>query len=127
MFFKKTDVLIIAAVAAAAAVLYFFNSRIAAAERVKAEIYYYSQLVETIDLSKKPEKTFSIGQNKNVVFHTSEGYIWFEQSDCPDKICIRSGKLGRPGQSAACLPNGIIVKTVPLKKGGDYTDAVTGQ
>ena len=31
-------------------------------------------------------------------------------SDCPDQICVRSGKLSRAGESAACLPAGVVIK-----------------
>lgn len=34
---------------------------------------------------------------------------WFEHSDCENKVCVESGKISRPNQWAACLPNGIII------------------
>jgi hypothetical protein len=119
-FFKKTDILIVLAIVFVSIALWnvygLFNSK----KVVKAEIYYYSDLVETVDLNDGVDKKFSIPQDKNVVFHKDkEGNIWFEESDCPDKICIKSGKLHLSGQSAACLPNGIVLKIVPV---GERTD-----
>lgn len=88
-----------------------------------AEIYYYSDLVETVKLDKKVDKIFSIPQNSHVVFHLYEdGTLRFEESDCPDKVCINTGKIGMVGQSAACLPNGIVVKIV--QKSGRTEDTV---
>ena len=55
-----------------------------------------------------------------MVFHLyPDGGICFEKSDCSDKICIHAGKLYTVGQSAACLPNGIIIKIVPA---GEHSD-----
>ena len=80
----------------------------------KAEIYYGADLVETIDLDTAEERIFSIPQDEHVVFHLySDGSICFESSDCPDKVCVRSGRLSKVGESAACLPNQIILKIVP--------------
>lgn len=31
-------------------------------------------------------------------------------SDCPDKVCVHTGKIHMKGQSIACLPNHVIVK-----------------
>lgn len=38
-----------------------------------------------------------------------ENQAWVEESPCENKVCINMGKLSRPGNFAACLPNGIIL------------------
>lgn len=127
--FKKTDLIIIAVVIAAAVIIYVAYNSVFAGKRAKAEIYYYSKLVETVDLTTGLERTFSIEENKNVVFHLDkEGNIRFVQSNCPDKVCIHAGKLHIPGQSAACLPNGIVLKIVPWgERDEDDPDIVVGR
>jgi len=119
-FFKKTDIIIIIGIIAVSAVSWYLYNDFFGKDRVKAEIYYYSDLVETVDLSMGQDRTFSIPQDENVVFHLYEdGSIAFEESDCPDKICIQAGRLKTAGQFAACLPNGIVLKIVPVKENGD--------
>jgi hypothetical protein len=39
-----------------------------------------------------------------------DGEAWIQDSPCRKKICIRMGKLRRPGQQAVCLPNRVIVE-----------------
>jgi hypothetical protein len=113
-FFKRTDVIVILIILAASAVSWTVYKSRNAGRPVKAEIYCYSELVKTIDLSTAAEGTFSIPQNQDVVFEIDDkGNISFIKSDCPDKICIHAGKLHLAGQSAACLPNGIVVRIVP--------------
>lgn len=129
MFFKKTDIIIISiiiALSVAALITYNFVFSKSAA---KAQIYYNSKLIKTIELNKGIDKTFSLPQNDKVIFHLYEdGYICFEQSDCPDKVCVKSGKLHMVGESAACLPNGIILKIVPQKDHSDNDiDIVSGK
>jgi hypothetical protein len=112
-FFKKTDIIIVSAILLISLVIWGSYRLFYAETPVVAEIYYETELVETVDLGKSEDKVFSIPQNGHVVFHLyQDGSIRFEESDCPDKICIRSGRLKTVGESAACLPNKIIVKIV---------------
>jgi hypothetical protein len=114
-FFKRTDIIVILLILAVSAISWTIYKNRNTGRPVKAEIYYYSELVETIDLSTAAEGTFSISPNQDVVFEIdNKGNISFIKSDCPDKICINAGKLHLAGQSAACLPNGIVVRIVPL-------------
>jgi hypothetical protein len=128
-FFKKSDIIVILVLlvfAIAFAVLYrLINTDKSAV----AEIYYNSELVETVDLNTGIDKTFSIPQDDHVIFHLyKDGAIRFEESDCPDKICVKAGKLSIVGESAACLPNKIVIKIVP-KSGysDDDIDIIIGK
>jgi hypothetical protein len=120
-FFKRSDLIIIATIIAVSALTWGIYHTVSAKDRVAAEIYYNSKLVETVDLSAGEDRTFSIPQHKNVEFHLyPDGSIAFVKSDCPDKVCIHAGKLRTTGQFAACLPNGIVIKIVPV--GGQNSD-----
>lgn len=126
-FFRKTDIIIVAAVLAVSILGWKAYESFFADKPARAEIYYNSELVQTIDLVGGEERTFSIPQKPNVVFKLDkEGNIRFESSDCPDQICVHAGKLHIVGQSAACLPNGIVVKIVPQKRGEDDIDVIAG-
>jgi hypothetical protein len=39
-----------------------------------------------------------------------QGRIRFTEADCPEKICVNTGWLSKPGQAAVCLPNGLIIR-----------------
>lgn len=128
MFYKKSDVailLVVIIVAAAAIVAY---NHFAKQLPVKAEIYHNGTLVKTVDLTLGIDEIFSVPEVPQVEFHLHpDGKINFEKSDCPDRICIKSGKLGRAGQSAACLPNGLVLKIVPSgREQKDDVDIVIG-
>lgn len=127
--FRKTDIIVIAVIMAAAGLFWLVYNSIFEGKAAKAEIYYYSELVETVDLVSGHDKIFSIKQEEDVVFRLDkEGNIQFIQSDCPDKVCINAGKLHMVGQSAACLPNGIVVKIVPRgERNEDDPDIIVGR
>jgi hypothetical protein len=127
-FVKKTDIIILVIVIAVCSIAWFAYRSVNDGKAAKAEIYYKSVLVETVDLTAGVDKRFSIEQNKNVIFHVfQDGSICFEESNCPDKVCIHAGKLHAVGESAACLPNSIILKIVAKdQRSADDLDVVIG-
>ncbi len=40
----------------------------------------------------------------------SGGEAWVVTSPCPNKICIQQGRISKPGQWIACLPNKIFIR-----------------
>lgn len=113
-FFKKSDLIIIGVILLVAFALSIFYRSWNSDRLAYAEIYYNSELVQTVDLNAGIDKTFKIPQEDHVIIHQyQDGSIRFEESDCPDKVCIRAGKLSVVGESATCLPNKITIKVVP--------------
>lgn len=128
-FFKRTDLVIIIGILGVSGISWGIYHFFFAEKEVRAEIYYYSELVETVDLNRKEDRIFTIPQNEKVVFHLyKDGSIAFVESDCPDKLCIHAGRLKTAGQFAACLPNGIVVKIVSDgKRSEEDLDLVIGR
>jgi len=128
-FFKKTDILIVLAIVLIGIGSWAIYNYTYSSKPAKAEIYYKSELVKTVDLNTGVDKRFSIPQNEHVVFHLkNNGSICFEQSDCPDKICVKTGSLNSVGGTAACLPNEIFLKIVPIKnRNDDDIDMIVGK
>lgn len=113
-FFKKTDVIMIAILVVICVVAVIFYRAAFAKKSTNAEVYYGSDLIKTIPLKAGKAETFALEQNENVTFQVGEdGSIRFLKSDCPDKVCVNAGKLSIVGQTAACLPNKLIIKLVP--------------
>ena len=81
-------------------------------------------VVHTVDLTR--DGVFSLPEIPQIRFAVRDGKIAFDASDCPDKTCVRSGYINRPGQIAACLPNRVSVAVVggPADTGG--VDAIAG-
>jgi hypothetical protein len=119
-FFKKSDLLLLLGILAAGAAVWAFFAFFSAEDGLEAQIYVDSKLVETVDLEHPAERVFSPKGMEDVVrFHVyADGKIGFEAADCPDQICVRTGLLSRAGESAVCLPNGVVLKIVT--KNGDW-------
>lgn len=123
---RKRDLYVIIGLILIAAIMYAGYRIYTRNLSAKAEIYYKSELVKTVLLNTEKEETFQIKESDHVVFHLyADGSISFEESDCPDQICVKTGRLRYVGQSAACLPNNIIIKIVPAKNiTGDDLDMI---
>lgn len=75
-----------------------------------AVIKYNGQVIKKIDLDeiKKPERIRFSREFDQVVL-AEKGRIRFEESDCPDKICVKTGWLTQKGNTAVCVPNKTII------------------
>jgi hypothetical protein len=122
--FKKKDLFIIVPFLVAAGILaIWFNFRpsssgIAVVEKNGKEVYRF-------DLSKqKSTQIIDVGGSMNIKLLLEPGAISFYHSDCPDQICVRTGKLTKPGQVAVCLPGKVSVRIISSnseKKFDGYT------
>ena len=116
---RKTDIIIIISVIFAAGI--FILLMRSGDEALTAVISVDGEVVERINLDEvKGKKEIIPGTDPAVVIAAEKGTIYFESAECPDKICVRSGKLSRRGDTAVCLPS----KTVITVTGGNV-DAVT--
>ena len=50
-----------------------------------------------------------------------DGKAYVESSPCPNQICIQQGRIAKPGQWIACLPNKIFISI-----SGSSADGVDG-
>lgn len=97
-------------------------------ENAIAVIKQDGKIVKKIDLSKVKEKEkFKIEYNSNGhkgynVIEVDKGSIRFIDANCPDKICVKSGTLKKPGETAACLPHKLIIT---IEKNNNEVDAVS--
>ena len=49
------------------------------------------------------------------------GTIAITESDCPDRVCINTGKISKEGQSIICVPGEIVITV----SGASQVDAVS--
>lgn len=113
--FRKKDVIILAVLCLAAIGVFLFASRDKGAV---AEIWVDGKIFTSFSLDEPFELTLDNG----VTLKGDGKEAWFSHSDCPDKVCINTGKLSVSGEWAACLPNETVLKIV---KGDRKVDTVS--
>ena len=121
--FRKRDLLIflLAAVLASAGFWQWIpgsGAPVAVIEQAGKEV----RRVE-LDSITQPE-TLVLEGEISVTVLLEPGQVSIIHSDCPDQICVNTGILTQPGQSAVCLPARVSVRIVGKSESG--VDGMTG-
>lgn len=111
---KKTvhDIILVAAVLLVAGSIYMYtvlpgrstaSSSVKVVVRVDGEVYgeYPLNSNKVIELSTER------GNNKIII---NDSTVWMEDADCPDKVCVKTGKIKKPGQTIVCLPHRTVIE-----------------
>ena len=107
---KRSDLLIILALLVIAASGFLYNrAQFNKGNEIICGLYIDNELFTYINLSKNGDIHVP---GRNVVLTVADRTVAFTASDCPDKICIKSGPLSHPGQMAVCMPNKVSVKII---------------
>ncbi len=115
-FFTKKDLIIIFAVLVLSALLFLLFSLYTKGQSEYVQIIYEGEVIDTRPLDTDIE--YSPVTNENIIIEIRDNRARFKTSDCPDKVCVNTGWLSSPGQTAVCLPNkiSIVIQTsVPDK------------
>ncbi|MEN3041732.1 MAG: NusG domain II-containing protein [Fervidobacterium sp.] len=74
---------------------------------------------ETYKIFKPGNLEIKNKQGKYITtLHYDGRLIWVTDSDCPDKICEKTGRVG-PGGSIICVPNRMIIEFRSSQKNVD--------
>lgn len=81
--------------------------------------------VRRVELDSIPQpETLVLEGEISVTVLLEPGQVSIIHSDCPDQICVNTGVLTQPGQSAVCLPARVSVRIVGKSESG--VDGMTG-
>jgi len=62
----------------------------------------------SLDINRKTELHGADGGINLLVI--KDGEVWVEEADCPDGLCMRTGKISKKGQSIVCLPHKVVIE-----------------
>lgn len=73
------------------------------------------KLIHQLDLRVAQELTVNgaIGVTRIKIDHNSARVV---HSDCPEKICVKTGKIHLAGEMIVCVPNKVVVKIIGKQK-----------
>ena len=109
---------VISAVVALAGIAAFVIMNNAGFSAPKAEIYQNGELIKTVELSENTEFTVTCAEGFNVIT-VEDGKICVSSADCPDKVCVKQGKISG-AVPIVCLPHRLEIRVVD---GDDGVDA----
>ncbi len=115
MKLRAGDFVVCAAVLAAAALIWLYPL-FAPSDAEVAVISQNGAEIERVSL-KGDEKIELSG----CVVRTEGGEVFMESSDCPDGVCIKTGRVSKKGESIICVPNRVSV----IIEGSGEVDIIT--
>lgn len=116
--FMKRDIAVIIAVLILSALLFIPN--LSGHDKLIADIYLDGEIVETVELDSVAD-TYTISPTDTSQITVKNGAICFSYAECHDELCVKSGWLTSKGQTAACLPEKIVITI----KGNSDIDMMT--
>ena len=118
--FSIKEVLLILPIIIVGALIWLFFSLSPKADSLVIE--KNGQVVESLSLLQlsEPKEIVVEGEITVKIMVSSDG-AWVEYSECPDKVCVRTGKITAAGESALCLPARVSIRLV----GSGGSDGVT--
>jgi hypothetical protein len=74
--------------------------------------------VATFSLKEDDDRTETV-QSGDLSFQVRlyRGQIAIVKIDCPDQICVKTGYIGKTGQSIICLPNRVSILMKGINNG----------
>ncbi len=114
---NKRDLIFIVSAVILCAVLFTVN-RYAKNGGDTVQIYVNAKLCETVPLNENSVKEINGGTNR---VRIENGEVFMEYADCPDKLCVKQGKISDSSRDIVCLPNKVTVKVIKKSE----TDAVS--
>lgn len=101
---------IVVFIASVSSVAYYFSNN-SGSDDLKAEVYKEGKLLYTIDLQDIDEpKRITVGDEKYNVILAEKGRIRFEEANCKDDVCVKTGWISKNGEMAACIPHKTYIK-----------------
>lgn len=125
VFFRKSDIAVVAIILLAAFGVWGWMMFAPQPETKKIEIVRDGKLIETIALPAA-DNVIVLDADEHIKLELKDNQIRFLEIDCPDKICVRTGFIGKVGQSAVCLPNRIVVKITGGNGNETGVDGIAG-
>ena len=111
---KKGDLILIGCLLAAVLIGYgglkLLGNGDSGSQRI-AVIKQGDKVIRKINLDEvqAPER-MDVSSEYHQIILVEKGRIRFEEADCPDKVCVKTGWLSEKGKAAVCLPNKTIIK-----------------
>lgn len=107
---KKQDLFVILAIALLAIGIWIFAQIRGRGQALYAEIYYFNELIDTIELTPGDVRQFVYDEHPEITIQVNvNGSIEFLESDCPDQICVHAGSVHTAEAFVACVPNGFVL------------------
>ena len=118
---KKKDIILVIVVLLIAGVSYSMMHFMRSGEGHFAQVSVDGKVQGTYSLDKDRTIEIKSSKGKNILI-IKDGKVEMKEADCPDKYCVKQGKIKNVGETIVCLPHKVVVEIEKTSKGTDSKD-----
>lgn len=124
--FSFADVLVMLSVLLIASLLLFGSFRSSGNDSSDLRLVIRTQS-EVLSYPLSSDRTIPVASGGyTLTVEIRDGRARVSDSDCPDKICQRTGWISRKGETVICAPAAVRLTVTDPKGGADDADSVIG-
>ena len=113
-----SDIIIVSVIIIVALVGVIFVTT-ASGDVTEVKITVNGEVYKEASLKSGEKQVIKINDTNTVVIEN--GYVYMQDADCDDQLCVKQGKISNEGESIVCLPYKIVVE---IKESADLEHAV---
>lgn len=108
---KKKDIILIVVILLIAVVMYVAINQMHSQTGTTVKITLDGKTYGTYPMDKDKTIEIKTSKGKNIV-EIKDGYVEMKEADCPDKYCVKQGKIKHSGENIVCLPHKVVVDII---------------
>lgn len=112
---SKREAMVIFFIAVVILAVFLFVSLVVKKPATAVEITVDGKLYGTYSLQSENEIHINTELGENHIEIGYDGTCRMSGADCPDKICVKQGKIDKRNETITCLPHRVVIRAV----GGD--------
>lgn len=106
----KRDVILIAALLLICIAAFLIINFVVKKDGITAVVKVDGNIVYMLLLDKNASVTVEGYQGGSNTVVIENGTVYMKDADCPDKLCEKTGKISKNGETIVCLPHRVVVE-----------------
>ena len=106
----KRDIMLIATLIIVCAAAFLIINFVVKNDGITAVVKVDGNIVYMLPLDKNASVTVEGYQGGSNTVVIENGTVYMKDADCPDKLCEKTGKISKNGETIVCLPHRVVVE-----------------
>lgn len=106
----KRDIMLIATLIIVCAAAFLIINSVVKKDGITAVVKVDGNIVYMLPLDKNASVTVEGYQGGSNTVVIENGTVYMKDADCPDKLCEKTGKISKNGETIVCLPHRVVVE-----------------
>lgn len=120
----KKDIILIAAFVIIAVIAFVVINHFVKKDGAFVQIKVDGQVVNTIPVNQNETLTIEGYQGGSNIVTIENGGVTMTDADCPDKLCVMTGRISKTGETIVCLPHRVVVEIIGAAADDSGVDSI---